>query len=69
MVSRGPAVIATVVALVLINVGLAASIVEAVGARSFAPLWVSLVLLVVGVAAAAGAVVLWRQYLSTTRTH
>jgi hypothetical protein len=52
---------------VLINVGLAALIVEAVGARSFAPLWVSLVLLAVGAAAAAGAVVLWRQYLTAAR--
>jgi hypothetical protein len=67
VVSRGPAVIATVIALVLINVGLAASIVEAVGARSFAPVWVCLVLLVVGAAAAAAAVVLWRQYLAAVR--
>ena len=65
--SRGPAVLTTALALVLINVGLAALIVEAVGARSFAPLWVSLVLLAVGAAAAAGAVVLWRQYLSAAR--
>jgi hypothetical protein len=66
-VSRGPAVSATVIALVLMNVGLAALIVEAVGARSFAPPWVSLGLLVLGAAAAAGAVVLWRQYLTAAR--
>jgi hypothetical protein len=65
--NRGPALSATVVALVLINVGLAGLIVEAVGARSFAPLWLSLTLLVLGAAAAAGAVVLWRQYLTAAR--
>jgi hypothetical protein len=59
--------IATVVALVLINVGLAELIVEAVGARSFAPVWVSLALLALGVAAAAVAVMLWRQYLTAAR--
>jgi hypothetical protein len=53
----------TVLALVLINVGLAGLIVEAVGARNFAPVWVTLVLLVLGAASAVAAVVLWRQYL------
>ena len=67
MVSRGPAVIATVIALVLINVGLAAVIVEAVGARSFAPIWVSLVVLVLGAITAGMAVAMWRQYLSAAR--
>jgi hypothetical protein len=59
----GPAVLATAVALALINVGVAGLIVEAVGARSFAPLWLGVVLLLVGVGAAVGAVMLWRQYL------
>ena len=65
--TRGPAVLATAVALALINVGLAGLIVEAVGARSFAPVWVTIVLLVVGVVAGVGAITLWRGYLQSAR--
>ncbi len=64
---RGPATVVTALALALINLGLAALVVAAVGAPSFAPPWVAVVLLVVGLAAAVGAVVLWRQYLSEAR--
>jgi hypothetical protein len=66
-VTRGPAIWATAVALALVNVGLAALIVAAIGATSFAPLWVGVVVLVAGVVAAAGAVVLWRRYLASAR--
>jgi hypothetical protein len=66
-VTRGPAVLATALALALINVGLAGIIVEAVGARSFAPLWLAVVFLVVGVVAAVGAFTLWRAYLRSVR--
>jgi hypothetical protein len=61
--SRGPAVLATAVAVALINAALAALIVEAVGAP-LAPIWVPLALLAAGVVVAAGAVVLWRRYLT-----
>jgi hypothetical protein len=54
---------ATVLALALINIGLAASIVAAMGTASFAPLWVGLVLLALGVLIGAGAVRLWQHYL------
>lgn len=67
MVSRGPAAIATALALALLNLGLAALIVEAVGARSIAPLWLSVLLFVLGIAATVAAVMLWRQYLSASR--
>jgi hypothetical protein len=53
--------------LALVNVGLATVVVNAVGASSFAPSWLGLVSLVLGVAAAVAAVVLWRQYLSEAR--
>jgi hypothetical protein len=62
--SSWPAIGATAVALALINVGLAALIVEIVGARSIAPPWVGLALLLVGTAAAVWAVLLWRRYLA-----
>ncbi len=65
--SWGPAVLATAVALALINVGLAGIIVEAIGARNFVPLWLAIALLVVGVAAAVGAITLWRGYLQSVR--
>jgi hypothetical protein len=65
--TRGPAVLATAVALALINVGLAGLIVAAVGARNFAPLWSEVVLLVLGVVAAVGAFTLWRGYLQSVR--
>ena len=67
MVARGPAVLATVAALVLVNLGLAALIAQAVGARGFVGLWVAAVLLVLGVVAAAVAVTLWRGYLNAVR--
>jgi hypothetical protein len=65
--SRGPAVIATAVALALINVGLASLIVAAVGAPGLAPVWLSVLLVAVGIAAAVGCVSLWRQYLGDLR--
>ena len=65
--SRGSAILATAAALALLNVGLAALIVQAVGARTSAPLWLWVALCVLGVLAAAGAVVLWRQYLAQAR--
>jgi protein-S-isoprenylcysteine O-methyltransferase Ste14 len=65
--SRGPAIIATALALALVNIGLAALIVAAMGAQSFAPLWVGALVLVLGAAAAVGAVMLWRQYLQAAR--
>ena len=65
--SRGPAIWATAVALALVNVGLATLIVAAIGVPSFAPLWVGVVLLLVGIGAAVGATTLWRQYLADAR--
>jgi hypothetical protein len=67
MVSRGPAIWVTAVALALVNVGLATVIVGATGQRSFAPFWVSLLILVAGLAAAVWAVLLWREYLTGIR--
>jgi hypothetical protein len=66
-VSRGPALWATVAAVALINVGLATAIVAAMGFPGWAPLWVGLVLVVAGLAAAAGAVQRWRQYVVQVR--
>ena len=63
----GPAVLATAIALAMINAGLAMIIVAAIGVRSFAPLWLALVILLLGVAAAVAAVTLWRQYLAAAR--
>jgi hypothetical protein len=54
---------ATVLALALINIGLAASIVAAMGTARFAPLWVGLLLLALGVLVGVGAVRLWQHYL------
>ena len=61
--TRGPATWATVVALALINVGLATAIVAAMGTASFAPMWVGLVVLALGIVVALVAFSLWRQYL------
>jgi hypothetical protein len=65
--TRGPAVLATIAALALVNVGLASLIATAVGARGFVPIWAALILLVVGVVAAAVAATLWRGYLNSVR--
>jgi len=65
--SRAPAVLATAVALALINIGLASLIVAAVGSPAVGPSWLAIVLLVVGIAAAAACVALWRQYLDDVR--
>ena len=51
-------------ALAMVNAGLAMIIVAAIGVRSFAPLWLAAVVLLLGVAAAVAAVMLWRQYLA-----
>ena len=65
--SRAPAVLATAVALALINIGLASLIVAAVGSPGVAPVWASILLVAVGVAAAIACVALWRQYLTDVR--
>ena len=65
--SRGPAIWVTALGLALVNAGLAMAIVAAMGVRSFAPLWLGLVLLLLGVGMALAAVMLWRQYLTETR--
>ncbi|HEY1292514.1 MAG TPA: hypothetical protein VGJ60_05415 [Chloroflexota bacterium] len=65
--TRGPATWATVIALALINVGLATAIVAAMGTVNFAPMWVGVVLLAIGVAVAVLAFSLWRQYLVELR--
>jgi hypothetical protein len=66
-VSRGPAIWATVLALALINVGAAASIVALTRPDTFWPLWVGLVLTAGGVVALLIAVRLWQQYLHEVR--
>ena len=65
--NRGPAIWATAVALALVNIGIATLIVSAMGSSVVAPLWVGLACVVLGAASAAGAVVLWRQYLAEAR--
>ncbi len=65
--TRGPAVLATTLALAFVNAGLAILIVAAIGVRAFAPLWLGLGLLLVGIATAVAAVMLWRQYLAEAR--
>ena len=65
--TRGPAIWATALALAMVNAALAMIIVAAIGVRSFAPLWLAVVVLLLGVAAAVAAVMLWRQYLADTR--
>jgi hypothetical protein len=59
----------TAIALALVNVGLATTIVGAMGQLSLAPLWLSLLILVAGIAAAGWAVLMWRDYLSHVRGH
>jgi hypothetical protein len=63
--NRGPALLATVLALVFINVGLASLIVFAVDAGGFMPVWAATLVLAAGIAAAAAAVMLWRGYLKS----
>ncbi|HLZ30859.1 MAG TPA: hypothetical protein VKV73_26370 [Chloroflexota bacterium] len=65
--TRGPAVLMTIAALVLVNLGLASLIAAAVSARGFLPLWAAVALLVLGVMAAGVAVTLWRGYLRSLR--
>jgi hypothetical protein len=69
VISRGPAVLATAAALALVNLGLASLIAFVVSARGFVPLWVGVVLLVLGAVATALAVTLWRGYLNSLREH
>jgi hypothetical protein len=66
-VSRGPATWATVIALALINVGVATAIVAAMGSAAIAPAWVGLGLIVLGIVAGLVAIGLWRQYLVALR--
>ena len=65
--NRGPATLATVIALALINLGLATSIVGVMGTATWAPPWLGLLVVVAGIGAAIAAVLLWRQYLSGVR--
>ena len=65
--TRGPATWATIIALALINVGIAMAIVAAMGTASIGPLWVGVLLLACGVAAGVVAISLWRQYLLALR--
>jgi hypothetical protein len=65
--SKAPAILATALALALINLGLAVLIVAALGVRTFAPFWVGALVGAVGMAAAGAAVVLWRRYLAARR--
>jgi hypothetical protein len=67
--NRGPAVLATVVALALLNIGLASLIVLAVDDGGFLPAWAATLLLGLGIVAAAAAVMLWRGYLKTLSSH
>jgi hypothetical protein len=66
-VSRGPAIWATVVALALINVGVATTIVALLQPGTFWPLWLGLILIALGVAALLSAVRLWQRYLDEVR--
>jgi hypothetical protein len=59
----GVAILVTALALAGVNVGLAAIIVTLIGVQSFMPLWLGLFSLVLGIALAALAVGLWREYL------
>jgi len=65
--NRGPAIWATVIALALINVGAAASIVALSRPGSFMPLWAGLALTALGVVALALAVRLWQRHLQELR--
>jgi heme/copper-type cytochrome/quinol oxidase subunit 4 len=65
--TRGPATWATIIALALVNIGIAMAIVAAMGTASIGPLWVGILLLACGVAAGVVAISLWRQYLLALR--
>ena len=65
--SRGPAIWTTVVALALVNVGAATTIVAITRPDTFWPLWLGLVLTAVGVLALAVAVRLWQHHLRQLR--
>jgi hypothetical protein len=58
------AVALTAVALGLINLGVAVLIVAAMGAPTFAPLWLGILSLALGLLAAGIAFRLWRAYAS-----
>jgi hypothetical protein len=60
---RMPAILTTVVALALCNIGLAGLIANAVGARPFIGVGAAALVLLLGAAAAVGAVLLWRTFL------
>ncbi len=62
--NRGPAIWATIMAVALVNVGLATLIADIVGQREFAPPWAGWLVAAVGVGATAVAVRMWRQYLA-----
>ncbi|MBV9579352.1 MAG: hypothetical protein JO057_12255 [Chloroflexi bacterium] len=49
--------------------GLATTIVASMGTANFAPVWVGLVLIALGIAATGVAVSLWRQYLVELHEH
>jgi len=65
-VNRGPATWWTVLALELINLGVASTIVSLTATFIF-PLWVGLVIVAIGVAAGLMAIAQWRQYLAEMR--
>ena len=67
--NRGPAIWATVLALALINVGAAASIVALTHTGTFVPLWVGLAVTAVGVLALLIAIRLWQRHLQELRQH
>jgi hypothetical protein len=57
-------VLATALALGILNFGVAVLIVVAMGVRTFAPLWLGLAALATGIAVAALAIWLWRGYVA-----
>jgi hypothetical protein len=59
--------LATAVALALVNIGLAATIVGLMGGRTFAPLWAGLIIVAAGAGMLFWAVSLWRRYLTAVR--
>ncbi len=61
--NRGPAIWATALALALINVGAAATIVALMSAARGIPVWAGLVVTAIGVLVLVAAVRLWQAYL------